>query len=44
MSITPVFARDYGRTPHLIAAVAANVLDRSFEAPAPIRKWIAVFA
>ncbi|MGO9700280.1 MAG: IS3 family transposase [Xanthobacteraceae bacterium] len=26
-----------------IAAVAANVLDRSFEAPAPNRKWIADF-
>jgi putative transposase len=25
------------------AAVAANVLDRSFEAPAPNRKWIADF-
>ena len=26
-----------------VAAVAANVLDRSFEAPAPNRKWIADF-
>ena len=26
-----------------IAAVAANVLDRSFDAPAPNRKWIADF-
>jgi putative transposase len=29
-----------GVTPH---AVAANVLDRSFEAAAPNRKWIADF-
>ena len=27
-----------------VAAVAPNVLDRSFEAPAPNRKWIADFA
>ena len=26
-----------------VAAVAANVLDRNFEAPAPNRKWIADF-
>jgi len=26
-----------------VAAVAANVLDRTFEAPAPNRKWIADF-
>jgi len=26
-----------------VAAVAPNVLDRSFEAPAPNRKWIADF-
>ena len=26
-----------------VAAVAANVLDRSFEAPAPNRKWIPDF-
>ena len=26
-----------------VAAVAANVLERSFEAPAPNRKWIADF-
>jgi putative transposase len=26
-----------------VAAVAANVLDRSFEAPAPNRKWISDF-
>ena len=25
------------------AAVAANVLDRNFQAPAPNRKWIADF-
>jgi putative transposase len=32
---------DLGERP--AAAVAANVLDRSFEAPAPNRKWIADF-
>ena len=33
--------RDLGE--RQVAAVAANVLDRSFEAPAPNRKWIADF-
>jgi putative transposase len=37
---------DFGRTDlgeRQVAAVAANVLDRTFDAPAPNRKWIADF-
>jgi putative transposase len=38
-----LFSENWKRRSARRAAVAANVLDRSFEAPTPNRKWIADF-